>query len=211
MSAEILREGSIKLSWPIYKSGLRILVHGDLQAGSTWAFAGAFHWSLWLAAGFTALMVRAVVDAAGFFRGGSHPPCLPSPDGLSSAPQVGFIIAGVERVSLGPRANVKGVGGWVWTSCAKLMFVPTSVGDPQVRLCGGRVWGKEPHARCPRLACQPARAAPPSQTWASRIILMGYAFLVMILLLTYTAISASTLTQARGGCVMMVRGPRVVA
>jgi hypothetical protein len=63
-----LDAGFVQFTWPIYKSGLRIMISGRLVAGSTWAFAAAFHWSLWLACGGTAVLVScwvppvAVVD-----------------------------------------------------------------------------------------------------------------------------------------------------
>jgi hypothetical protein len=36
----------IKFSWPTYKSGLRVMIHADLQSGSTWAFSEIFHWEV---------------------------------------------------------------------------------------------------------------------------------------------------------------------
>jgi hypothetical protein len=50
----------------------------------------------------------------------------------STALVVGLLIALVEKSCLGTHANPKGVGGWMWTVLAKMMFVPSHVGDPQV-------------------------------------------------------------------------------
>jgi len=44
---------------------------------------------------------------------------------------VGILITVVEKVCLGTRANPKGLGGWMWAVWAKMMFVPSHVGDPQ--------------------------------------------------------------------------------
>lgn len=60
------------------------------------------------------------------------------PESDCTSPQVGLLITFVEKVCLGANANPKGLGGWMWVAWAKMMFVPTHVGDPQVRLQGRR-------------------------------------------------------------------------
>ncbi len=59
-SLDMLSRG-IKFSWPIYKSGYQVLISSHLIAGDTWAFAQAFHWSVWLLLGATSIVVAFIV------------------------------------------------------------------------------------------------------------------------------------------------------
>ena len=54
----------VKFSWPIYKSGFKVLISSVVQSGGTWAFASAFHWSVWVAMGGTVLFVAFMINLA---------------------------------------------------------------------------------------------------------------------------------------------------
>jgi hypothetical protein len=63
VSLENLLSG-IKFSWPIYKSGFKVIISSLVQSGGTWAFASAFHWSVWVAMGGTVVYVAFMVNLA---------------------------------------------------------------------------------------------------------------------------------------------------
>eukprot|EP00879_Flechtneria_rotunda_P019430 GHRR01020408.1.p1 GENE.GHRR01020408.1~~GHRR01020408.1.p1 ORF type:complete len:473 (+),score=113.43 GHRR01020408.1:178-1419(+) len=133
----------LKFSWPTYKNGMRILIHAELQQGSTWAFAQVFHWSVWLALGGTALAV-------------------------------GLLVAVIESVTpYKPGEEKKGWHQWVWYVLAKIFHVITHVGDPA--------------------------------TDAARILVLGYAMLVLVMISMYTATSASRFTAKK--LVHSIQGP----
>eukprot|EP00882_Tetradesmus_deserticola_P028965 GHRQ01032318.1.p1 GENE.GHRQ01032318.1~~GHRQ01032318.1.p1 ORF type:complete len:185 (+),score=22.72 GHRQ01032318.1:151-705(+) len=121
----------IKFSWPIYTSGFTVMISSAVEQGGTWAFAEAFHWSVWVVLGVTAIVVS-------------------------------FVVTAVETLTFGNRANRKGLRGWSWYSMCKMVQVPTYVGDPR--------------------------------TWASKVLILGYAFLALIMV--------STLL----GCAVWLRG-----
>ncbi|WIA44160.1 hypothetical protein OEZ86_010495 [Tetradesmus obliquus] len=122
----------LKFSWPIYKSGFHVLIASAVEQGGTWAFAEAFHWSVWVALGATAITVA-------------------------------LFITLVESITYGNRANRKGLRGWSWYSMGKMVQVPTHVGDPK--------------------------------TWASKTLVLGYAFLALIMVHLFTATTASKMTM----------------
>lgn len=57
LDPELLTSGQIKLTWPIYKTVLRIMVHSDFKTGSLFAFLYAFNWVVWMAIFLTAVGV----------------------------------------------------------------------------------------------------------------------------------------------------------
>ncbi|WIA23669.1 hypothetical protein OEZ85_000370 [Tetradesmus obliquus] len=124
----------LKFSWPIYKSGFHVLIASAVEQGGTWAFAEAFHWSVWVVLGATSIIVSFLVTAAETFTYGNH-------------------------------ANRKGLRGWSWYSMGKMVQVPTHVGDPK--------------------------------TWASKVLVLGYAFLALIIVHLFTATTANKLTMQR--------------
>eukprot|EP00878_Enallax_costatus_P007397 GHUV01007746.1.p1 GENE.GHUV01007746.1~~GHUV01007746.1.p1 ORF type:complete len:512 (+),score=103.94 GHUV01007746.1:351-1886(+) len=105
-----------------------------MEEGGTWAFAEAFHWTVWVVIGATSLVV-------------------------------GMLITVVEMLTPGDKANRKGLRGWSWYAMGKMVSMQTHVGDPK--------------------------------TWASRLMVLGYAFLALILVHLYTATTASKLTMQR--------------
>ncbi|KAF8061164.1 hypothetical protein HT031_004626 [Scenedesmus sp. PABB004] len=113
----------LKFSWPIYKSGFHVLISSTVQQGGTWAFAEAFHWSVWVVLGATAVVVSLFISAA-------------------------------ELLTHGTAANGRGLRGWSWYAMGKMVQVNTHVGDPQ--------------------------------TWASRLLVLGYAFLALIMVHLFT-------------------------
>lgn len=113
----------LKFSWPIYKSGFRVLISSVVEDGGTWAFAQAFHWSVWVVIGATSVVV-------------------------------GFLVTAVELLTPGNLANRKGLRGWSWYCMSKMVQLQAHVGDPR--------------------------------TWASRIMVLGYAFLALILVHLFT-------------------------
>eukprot|EP00879_Flechtneria_rotunda_P031295 GHRR01034172.1.p1 GENE.GHRR01034172.1~~GHRR01034172.1.p1 ORF type:complete len:140 (+),score=22.62 GHRR01034172.1:144-563(+) len=56
----------IKFSVPIYKNGLQVMVASHVETGGTWAFAEAFHWSVWLMFALTSVAVSLLVTAIKF-------------------------------------------------------------------------------------------------------------------------------------------------
>ena len=126
LGVEVSLENVVKglqFSWPIYKSGFKVLISSVIEEGGTWAFAEAFHWSVWVVIGATSLVV-------------------------------GILITVVEMMTPGNKANRKGLRGWRWYAMGKMVSMQTHVGDPK--------------------------------TWASRIMVLGYAFLALILVHLYT-------------------------
>jgi hypothetical protein len=121
----------LKFSWPIYKSGFHVLIASAVEQGGTWAFAEAFHLSVWVVLGATAITVSFLVTVAEAFTYGNH-------------------------------ANRKGLRGWSWYSMGKMVQVPTHVGDPK--------------------------------TWASKVLILGYAFLALIIV---SLSAASTLLSLK--------------
>ena len=52
----------LKFSWPIYKSGFKVLISQAEVPTGTWAFASAFHWTVWVAIGGTALYMGILIS-----------------------------------------------------------------------------------------------------------------------------------------------------
>lgn len=113
----------LKFSWPIYKSGFHVLIASHVEEGGMWAFAEAFHWSVWVVLGATAIIIS-------------------------------FMITAIEAFTRGNQANKKGLRGWSWYAMGKMVQMPTHVGDPK--------------------------------TWASRVLVLGYAFLALIMVHLFT-------------------------
>jgi hypothetical protein len=62
----------LKFSWPIYKSGFHVLIASAVEQGGTWAFAEAFHWSVWVVLGATAITVALFITLVETFTFGNH-------------------------------------------------------------------------------------------------------------------------------------------
>ena len=62
----------MKFSWPIYKSGFKVMISSKVHRGGTWAFASAFHWCVWLALGSTVLYVGFMINMAEFITQGRN-------------------------------------------------------------------------------------------------------------------------------------------
>lgn len=122
----------MKLSWPTYTSGFQILINGNVEAGSTWAFAQAFHWSVWLVLGATAA-------------------------------SVGIAVAGIESAGSSKQNITAKWHSWLWVSAAKVVMIYHHVGDPR--------------------------------TWVSKIVILAYGFLVLIMINLYTSKSATYLSH----------------
>jgi hypothetical protein len=72
VSPENLAAG-LKFSWPTYKSGLRVMIHAQLQTGSTWAFSEIFRWEVGGLHG----TARGFMPRGGVFTGASSDePCV---------------------------------------------------------------------------------------------------------------------------------------
>lgn len=56
----------LKFSWPIYKSGLSVLIASHVDEGDYFTWAEAFDWNVWLALGGTAVAVGLLVTLAEF-------------------------------------------------------------------------------------------------------------------------------------------------
>jgi hypothetical protein len=68
VTAEYLRRG-IKFSWPVYKSGLKIMVAAGVeQPQNLWAFSRPFSTTIWLAMGATALGVGLWIMSAEYLH-----------------------------------------------------------------------------------------------------------------------------------------------
>ncbi|WIA18264.1 hypothetical protein OEZ85_009732 [Tetradesmus obliquus] len=119
-----------KFSWPIYKSGYHILV-AAADDGGVWSFTQAFHWSVWLLLGVTAIGVSLLITA-------------------------------VECMTHGNKVNKRGLRGWSWYTTAKLVQNTVQVGDPH--------------------------------TWASKVLVLGYAALTVVMVHLFTASTAGIMT-----------------
>jgi hypothetical protein len=62
----------LKFSWPIYKSGFHVLIASAVEQGGTWAFAEAFHWSVWVVLGATAITVALFITLVETLRLGTR-------------------------------------------------------------------------------------------------------------------------------------------
>lgn len=133
VSVENLAMG-IQFSWPIYKNGLSVVISGHVEKGGIWAFTNAFHWSLWLTMGGTAVAVALLCQA-------------------------------IEWLTHREANRNKGLSGWLYICFSSVMEYSSHVGDPK--------------------------------SWATRLIMLAYAFLVLIVVNLYTASSAAYLTQQK--------------
>jgi uncharacterized membrane protein (DUF2068 family) len=53
----------MKFSWPIYKSGFKVMISSKIHKKGMWAFASAFNWTVWLALGSTAVYMGFTIAA----------------------------------------------------------------------------------------------------------------------------------------------------
>jgi hypothetical protein len=51
----------LKFSWPIYKSGFKVMISQAQTPIGTWGFASAFHWTVWVAVGGTAVYMGFII------------------------------------------------------------------------------------------------------------------------------------------------------
>jgi hypothetical protein len=123
----------LKFSWPIYRSGYQILV-AAAAGGGVWSFTQAFHWSVWLLLGATAVGVSILITA-------------------------------FECITHGNKVNKRGLRGWSWYTTAKMVQTPAHVGDPH--------------------------------TWASKVLVLGYASVMLAMVHLFTGGRLAGLSRKR--------------
>eukprot|EP00775_Hariotina_reticulata_P007281 gene7281-7494_t len=75
LNVETTMSGSLKFSWPFYKSGFSVMVSNRPHKADKWLFGEAFHWSVWILLVLTTVLMGVLVtfaEMAAIQLDGSH-------------------------------------------------------------------------------------------------------------------------------------------